>query len=166
MTSINEVCLAGHIGRVDVRAVGDTTLHNVNLATQRNRKDSAGQWQSETDWHRVTVWSVHEKVAPLLAVGAKILVKGRLQTRSWDDQHGQKRYATEVVVNNAGLMILAPPKASGAPASAQSQPPAQPPQQPQQPQQPPPAQPPPAAAPTAPAAPAPSGDAYDDEIPF
>ena len=107
MTSINEVTLCGHIGRVDVKQTGGgTTVHTISLATQRSRKNQqTGEWESEAEWHRITIWGIHERLAPAIQKGAKILVKGRLQTRSWDDQNGQKRYMTEVVVSNSGLML-------------------------------------------------------------
>ena len=111
MTSINEVELAGHIGRdPDVRTVGDSTVHNFSIATQRNHKDRNGDWQTSTDWHKVTVWGISQKLAPAIRKGAKILVKGRLQTRSWDDQNGSKRSVTEVICNASGLMILGAPR--------------------------------------------------------
>ena len=109
MQTLNEVTLAGHIGRVDNKQIGggDTTITNLSIATQRGRKNpQTGEWTNETDWHRVTVWGISPKLLPLIEKGAKVLVKGRLQTRSWDGPDGAKRYATEVVVNSAGLMLL------------------------------------------------------------
>ena len=128
MTSLNRVTLAGHIGRADTTATqGGTKVTKISIATQRNRKDAAGQWQSETDWHNVVVWSIHDNLLPLIVKGAKVYVEGRLQTRSWDDQHGVKRYATEVVCNSSGLMFLK--EAKGQQGQHHSPAPAQPPPQ-------------------------------------
>ena len=59
-----------------------------------------GEWQSETEWFRVVVWGPQaERTAERLRKGNKVYVEGRIQTRQWEDQQGQKRSTTELVAN-------------------------------------------------------------------
>jgi len=80
------------------------------LATTRRTKDpNTGDWRDLTDWHDIVLWR-GDRVAPYLTKGKKVFVEGRLQTRSWDDQSGNKRYRTEVICDSAfGLMLLGGP---------------------------------------------------------
>ena len=79
---------------------------NFSLATNESWNDKDGQRQERTEWHRLVLWrklgrdrrTVPQKGMP------KSNVEGRLQTRSWDDQSGQKRYATEIVVNDMQML--------------------------------------------------------------
>jgi single-strand DNA-binding protein len=78
---------------------------NFSLATNESWNDKDGQRQERTEWHRLVLWSKLAEIAgQYLKKGAKIYVEGRLQTRSWDDQSGQKRYMTEVVVNDMQML--------------------------------------------------------------
>ena len=71
-----------------------------SVATNRNYRDPQGEWQSETEWFRVVVWGDQgERVAEYLRKGHKVYVEGRLQTRQWEDQSGNKRYTTELIAN-------------------------------------------------------------------
>lgn len=77
-----------------------------SIATARRWKDQqSGEWREETDWHNVKMWR-GENVAKYLLKGTQVYVEGRLQTRSWEGQDGQKRYRTEVVAEASGLMLL------------------------------------------------------------
>ncbi len=79
---------------------------NFSLATPRRVKDpQTGEWGEKTEWHNIVLWR-GEKVAPYLTRGKKVYVEGRLQTRSWEGQDGQKRYTTEVVCDPFGLILL------------------------------------------------------------
>ena len=79
---------------------------NFSVATTRRVKDSqSGDWRDETDWHDVVLWR-GENIAPYLTKGTQVYVEGRLQTRSYEDQQGQKRYRTEVVADNFNVMLL------------------------------------------------------------
>ena len=70
------------------------------VAVNRNYKGQNGEWQEETEWFRVVVWGQQaERAAEYLRKGNKVYVEGRLQTRQWEDQTGQKRYTTELVAN-------------------------------------------------------------------
>ena len=110
MQSINRATLLGSLGRdADTKAVGDGThrLATVSIATSRGVKDRNGEWQTETDWHRVSIWNPHEKLVPLLRKGARVYVEGRLHTRSWDDPNGAgKRYVTEIVCNSRDVIVV------------------------------------------------------------
>ena len=79
---------------------------NFSIATTYRSKDGqTGEWKESTDWHDVVVWRA-EKVAEYLTKGRQVYIEGRLQTRNWEDQNGQKRYRTEVVADNFSLMLL------------------------------------------------------------
>ena len=107
-SSLNKVMLIGNLGRdAETRHTPNgTAVVNFSLATTRRFKDQAtGEWRDETEWHRVVLWR-GENVAPYLTRGKKVYVEGRLKTRSWDAQDGQKRYTTEVICDAFGLMLL------------------------------------------------------------
>lgn len=101
--------LIGNLGRdAETRYTpGGTSVTNFSIATTRRVKDGqTGDWRDETDWHDVVLWR-GENVAQYLTKGTQVYVEGRLQTRSWEGQDGQKRYRTEVVCDgNQGLMLL------------------------------------------------------------
>src|SRR4051794_3884795 len=70
------------------------------VAVNRNYKDQQGERQEETEWFRVVAWAQQaEFAAEYLRKGAKVYVEGRIQTRQWEGQDGQKRYTTELVAN-------------------------------------------------------------------
>jgi single-strand DNA-binding protein len=73
-----------------------------SVATDHSYKDASGEWQKTTSWHSVVLWG-NEKLAPLLVKGVVVAVEGRLETRSYEDKQGQKRYVTEVVADNVVL---------------------------------------------------------------
>lgn len=83
-----------------------TAVTQFSLATTARIKDrTSGEWRDKTDWHDIVLWR-GERVAPYLTKGKKVFIEGRLQTRSWEDQSGQKRYRTEVVCEPFGLVLL------------------------------------------------------------
>ena len=106
---LNKVMLIGNLGKdAETRYTpSGAAITKFSLATARRWKDSqTGEWKDATDWHDVVVWRA-EKIADYLTKGRQVYVEGRLQTSSWEDQNGQKRYRTEVVAdNNFGLMLL------------------------------------------------------------
>jgi single-strand DNA-binding protein len=112
---LNKVMLIGNLGRdAETRHTpSGVAVTNFSIATARRIKDQSGEWRDETDWHDIVLWR-GENVAPYLLKGTQVYVEGRLQTRSWDDQAGQKKYRTEVVVDgNMGLMLLSGGGGSG-----------------------------------------------------
>lgn len=107
-TSLNKVLLIGNLGKdAETRQTpSGTSVFNFSLATTYRIKDQAtGEYSDRTDWHDIVLWR-GERVAPYLTKGKKVFVEGRLQTRSWEDQNGQKRFRTEVICDSFGLMLL------------------------------------------------------------
>ena len=105
---VNKVILIGNLGAdPEVRYTPDgVPVANFNLATSENWTDRNGERQERTEWHRIVMWRKLAEIAgQYLKKGSKIYVEGKLQTRSWDDQQsGQKRYMTEVVVNDMQML--------------------------------------------------------------
>ena len=78
---------------------------SATLATTESWNDKNGERQERTEWHRLVLWRKLAEIADqFLKKGSKIYVEGKMQTRSWDDQKGQKRYVTEVAVNNIEML--------------------------------------------------------------
>ncbi len=99
MASLNKVILIGNLGRdPEVKYTQNgTAVANLSVATNEVWTDKSGQKQERTEWHRVVVWGKQAQVlAEHLAKGKQVYVEGSLQTRSWDDRDGNKRYTTEV----------------------------------------------------------------------
>ncbi len=104
---VNKVILIGNLGSdPEVKYTPNgAPVANFSLATNESWNDKDGQRQERTEWHRLVLWSKLAEIAgQYLKKGAKIYVEGRLQTRSWDDQSGQKRYMTEIVVNDMQML--------------------------------------------------------------
>jgi single-strand DNA-binding protein len=103
---VNKVILLGHLGKdAETKFTpSGTSLSTFNLATNRRVKDQqTGEWKDETDWHRCILWK-SENVSNYLQKGKQVYLEGRLQTRSFDDKDGQKRYMTEVVCEELILL--------------------------------------------------------------
>ena len=104
---VNKVILIGNLGsdpEVKYTPSG-VPVANVSLATNETWNDRNGERQERTEWHRLVVWrKLAEIVGQYLKKGSKVYIEGRLETRSWDDQSGQKRYTTEVVVNDLQML--------------------------------------------------------------
>ncbi|MEE2727104.1 MAG: single-stranded DNA-binding protein [Candidatus Latescibacterota bacterium] len=104
---VNKVILIGNLGGdPEVRYTPDgVAVANFSLATTESWKDRNGERQERTEWHRLVLWRQLAEIAKnYLRKGSKLYVEGKLQTRSWDDQSGQKRYTTEVVVNEMEML--------------------------------------------------------------
>jgi single-strand DNA-binding protein len=102
MGSVNKVILIGNLGAdPELKYTpSNRPVCNLSLATNEVFKDKGGQRQERTEWHRVTVWGDSaENCSKYLAKGRTVYIEGRLQTRSWDDKEGKKRYSTEVVAD-------------------------------------------------------------------
>lgn len=100
MPSENEVFLMGHLGQDhDTRYTpGGQGVTTLNVATTRRWKEQgSSEWKDKTDWHRCVCWNVHEKTLQYLRKGNLVRVRGRLQTRSYEDREGTTRYITEVI---------------------------------------------------------------------
>ncbi len=106
--SLNKVMLIGHLGKdAETRFTqGGTAVTNFTVATSRRYKNQqTGEWDEDTEWHDVVLWKA-ENLANYLQKGKQIYVEGRLQTRSWEDQSGVKKYRTEVVADPFGVILL------------------------------------------------------------
>jgi single-strand DNA-binding protein len=102
MGSVNKVILIGNLGAdPELKYTpSNRPLCNLSIATNEVFKDKSGQRQERTEWHRVTVWGDQaEHCSKYLAKGRSVYVEGRLQTRSWDDKEGKKRYSTDIVAD-------------------------------------------------------------------
>lgn len=101
--SVNKVILVGNLGAdPDVRSLqsGDKVV-NLSVATSETWRDrQSGERRERTEWHRVVIFNENlAKVAEqYLRKGSKVYLEGQLQTRKWQDQNGQDRYSTEVVL--------------------------------------------------------------------
>lgn len=98
---INKVILVGNLGQdPDVRYTpSGKAVANLSIATSETWKDQQGQMQERTEWHRVVIWGKTAEVAgEYLKKGSQVYIEGKLQTRKWQDQQGQDKYTTEVVV--------------------------------------------------------------------
>jgi single-strand DNA-binding protein len=102
MASVNKVILIGNLGNdPELKYTpSNRPVCNLSLATNEVFKDKSGQRQERTEWHRVTVWGEQgETCSKYLTKGRSVYVEGRLQTRSWDDKDGKKRYSTDIVAD-------------------------------------------------------------------
>ncbi len=100
MSGVNKVILVGRLGTdPEVKTISTgNTVARLSLATSEQWTDKEGQKQERTEWHRVVVWGkLGELCGRYLSKGRQVYVEGRLQTRSWEDQQGQKKYTTEIV---------------------------------------------------------------------
>ena len=105
---INKVILVGNLGRdPETRAMqSGGSVANLSVATAERWKDRDGNRQERTEWHRVVVFGTLADVASkYLRKGSKVYLEGKLQTRKWQDQSGQDRYATEVVLSGFGSAL-------------------------------------------------------------
>lgn len=102
MIGVNRVTLLGNLGAdPEVKKFpSGQTMAFFSLATSNAWTNREGQKQEHTEWHRIVVWGkLAETCAEYLSKGKKAYVEGRAQTRSWEDEKGQKRYTTEIVAN-------------------------------------------------------------------
>jgi single-strand DNA-binding protein len=101
--SVNKVILVGNLGRdPEVRRLNNgQPVVNLRVATSESWRDkTSGERQERTEWHSVVIYNENlAKVAEqYLKKGSKVYIEGQLQTRKWQDQSGQERYTTEVVI--------------------------------------------------------------------
>ena len=164
--SLNKAMLIGNVGRdPEVRYLdgnsGNAKVATFTLATTERYRDRNGETRENTEWHNIVAWrNTADVVEKFVKKGTQLYIEGRIRTRSWDDQTGNKRYTTEIIADT--LQLLG--KKSDNPAAAQ--PSGYQPQQPSYQAQPqaPAYAPQPAARPTA--QPAPEADIPDDDLPF
>ncbi len=84
---------------------GGMTIANFTLATSDRTKDAQGNWQDHTEWHNLVAFQrTAEIVRDYCKKGSQIFVEGKIQTRSWEDKEGHKKYWTEILVNELSLL--------------------------------------------------------------
>lgn len=124
MASVNKVILIGNLGKdPEVRYTpSGAAVCNFSIATtDRWKNKDTGQPEERTEWHNIVVWGRQaETCKEFLSKGRSVFVEGRLQTRSWDDKDGNKRYTTEVIA--ARVQFLTPRGTSAGAVSSLSSP--------------------------------------------
>jgi len=123
--SLNKVMLIGNLGKdPEIRTIPNgTKVANFSVATNENYTDKNGNRVDKTEWHRIVMWRGLAEIAEkYLKKGSTAYFEGKLSTRSWGDGNGQKKYSTEIVVDN--MQMLGGRQSEGAPANAGSQAPA------------------------------------------
>lgn len=107
MAGVNKVIIVGNLGRdPELRYTqSGTAVCQLNIATTRAYNNRNNDRVEETEWHRVVVWSKQaEHCNQYLSKGRQVYVEGRLQTRSWEDKDGNKRYTTEIIANDVQFL--------------------------------------------------------------
>ena len=109
--SINKVFLLGKLGKdPDLRYTpSGTAVCTFPLATTNKFKDKDGQQQEKTEWHNIVVWAGLAKTCgEYLHKGKQIYCEGRIQNRSYEDREGNKRYISEIIINNMQMLGRTP----------------------------------------------------------
>lgn len=104
---LNKTMIIGNLGAdVEMRYTqGGNAVASFNVATSRSYTNNQGEKVDETEWFSVVTWNkLAENCAQYLSKGRQVFVEGRMQTRSWDDQEGTKRYKTELVAENVKFL--------------------------------------------------------------
>jgi single-strand DNA-binding protein len=105
---VNKVLLLGNVGKdPEIRATaGGMTIASFTLATADRAKDAQGNWADKTEWHNLVAFQrTAEIVRDYVKKGTQLFIEGKIQTRSWDDKEsGQKKYRTEILVNELTLL--------------------------------------------------------------
>lgn len=118
MSGINKVILVGRLGADPEKKQTQTgqTVTRLNLATSESWINREGERQEKTEWHRIVIWGkLAETCAQHLTKGRQVYIEGRLQTRSWETEKGDKRFSTEVVANQVLFLAAGVPKSTEAP---------------------------------------------------
>jgi len=142
--TLNQVTLVGNLGaEPEIRATQTgMQVGSLRIATVHSRKGQSGNWEDETEWHRVTIFGkTAEFFGNYARKGNRVLVTGRLRTRKWQDKDGKDQYTTEIVADEAQILERRDPSQSQEKPTQQTY------QQAQQPEQ-------------------SSGGDFDDDIPF
>ena len=99
---VNKAIIIGNLGSdPQLRQLENgTEIATFSVATSEKWKDKNGEKQSKTEWHKIVAFGkVAEIIGKYLAKGSKVYIEGKMQTRSWEDDAGQKKYTTEIVMN-------------------------------------------------------------------
>lgn len=104
---INKVILIGNVGKdPEVRHLeGGASVATITLATSERYKDRNGETKEQTEWHTIVAWrQLADLAGNYIRKGSQIYVEGRIRTRSYDDQSGNKRYVTEILADSIQLL--------------------------------------------------------------
>lgn len=107
MAGVNKVILVGNLGKdPEVRHLDNgRAVANFPIATSETYKNKQGERVTNTEWHNIVLWTPLAEIAErFLKKGGQVYIEGKLTTRSWDDQDGNKRYTTEVVGREMTLL--------------------------------------------------------------
>jgi single-strand DNA-binding protein len=108
MAGVNKVILVGNLGAdPEVKYLSNgTTVATFRIATSENRVNrTSGEKTTITEWHRIVAFGrLAEICGEYLAKGRQVYIEGRIQTRSWDDKDGNKRYSTEIIANQMQML--------------------------------------------------------------
>ena len=107
MTGVNKVILLGRLGRdPEVRYTpSGTAVANFSIATSEQWNNKDGEKQERTEWHKIVAWKrLGEICGEYLHKGSQVYIEGKIQTKSWEDRDGNKRYTTEVIAQNMQML--------------------------------------------------------------
>lgn len=107
MAGINKVILVGNLGAdPEIRYTpGGMAVVTFRLATSETRPNKDGQKETKTEWHRVVAFGkLAEICGEYLSKGKQVYIEGKIQTRSWDDKDGNKKYTTEILANTMQML--------------------------------------------------------------
>ena len=108
--SLNKAMLIGNVGRdPEVRYLdgqsGNAKVATFTLATTERYRDRNGETRENTEWHNIVAWrNTADVVERFVKKGTQLYIEGRIRTRSWDDQTGNKRYTTEIIADTLQLL--------------------------------------------------------------
>lgn len=125
MKSLNKVLLIGNLGQDPVLEYtpNGTAVTKLSIATAESQKNKSGEWEERTEWHRVVLFGKQaESASQYLRKGSKVFIEGRLKTRSWEDQNGQKKYATDIISNDVVFLDSKQDGSRREPANGKPQP--------------------------------------------
>jgi len=114
--TVNKVILIGHVGRPpEIRYTqGGAPVANFTLATNETWTSQTGEKQERTEWHKIVAWrKLAEICQEYVQKGSLLYVEGKIQTRSYDDRDGVKRYVTEIQAFSIGLLDRKAPSVEG-----------------------------------------------------
>lgn len=120
---VNKVILIGNVGAdPDVRYLeGGVAVANLRLATTERYRNKNGENVDQTEWHTIVLWrGLAEIVEKYVRKGMRLYIEGRLRTRTWDDQSGNKRYTTEIWADNMQMLSFRQEGENGNPTPARN----------------------------------------------
>lgn len=106
--SLNKTLLIGHVGQMEIKSFdgqnGPRKCATFSLATTERYKDRSGNIVNNTEWHNIVSWNHAELCEKYVQKGSQLYIEGKLRTRSWEDQQGNKRYVTEILADKIELL--------------------------------------------------------------